>query len=451
MNITLFLSVVVLLTCAYVWIGKRASNELETTDDYFLMGRKLSLFPLMFTLLATQLGGGTLLGAAQEAYSKGWIVLLFPLGSCLGLFVLGIGFGKKLRDLNVSTLAEVFEKIFLSQLLRKIASILSMLSLFFILVSQGIAAKKFFITLGLENPLFFISFWSVLIIYTVMGGFKAVVYTDVLQAGFILVVIAITFIFADFSNIQTARELSTLSFEFSQVPWTAWLLMPLLFILIEQDMGQRCFAAKKGGSISIATISSGILLMACSSFAIYFGIVGKELGISISNNESILLSTVEALCNPTVVTLFVAALFMAVVSTADSLLCSISSNLTCDFMKSKNVSFSRFLTLLIGIGSLALTFIFDNVISMLVLSYELSVCILFIPTLLAILLKQPSKQGAVTSIIAGSLSFIFLSYYSVGFPKELLCLGISLSSYLFGSFIRINKWIISDYKSNCTS
>jgi SSS family solute:Na+ symporter len=451
MNITLFLSVVVLLTCAYVWIGKRASNELETTDDYFLMGRKLSLFPLMFTLLATQLGGGTLLGAAQEAYSKGWIVLLFPLGTCLGLFVLGMGFGKKLRDLNVSTLAEVFEKIFLSQLLRKIASILSMLSLFFILVSQGIAAKKFFITLGLENPLFFISFWSVLIIYTVMGGFKAVVYTDVLQAGFILVVIAITFIFADFSNIQTARELSTLSFEFSQVPWTAWLLMPLLFILIEQDMGQRCFAAKKGGSISIATISSGILLMACSSFAIYFGIVGKELGISISDNESILLSTVEALCNPTVVTLFVAALFMAVVSTADSLLCSISSNLTCDFMKSKNVSFSRFLTLLIGIGSLALTFIFDNVISMLVLSYELSVCILFIPTLLAILLKQPSKQGAVTSIIAGSLSFIFLSYYSVGFPKELFCLGISLSSYLFGSFIRINKWIISDDKSNCTS
>ena len=145
MNITLFLSVVVLLTCAYVWIGKRASNELETTEDYFLMGRKLSLFPLMFTLLATQLGGGTLLGAAQEAYSKGWIVLLFPLGSCLGLFVLGIGFGKKLRDLNVSTLAEVFEKIFLSQLLRKIASILSMLSLFFILVSQGIVAKKFFI------------------------------------------------------------------------------------------------------------------------------------------------------------------------------------------------------------------------------------------------------------------------------------------------------------------
>ena len=73
-----------------------------------------------------------------------------------------------------------------------------MLSLFFILVSQGIAAKKFFITLGLENPFFFIIFWSVLILYTVMGGFKAVVYTDVLQAGFILVVIAITFIFADY-------------------------------------------------------------------------------------------------------------------------------------------------------------------------------------------------------------------------------------------------------------
>jgi heme/copper-type cytochrome/quinol oxidase subunit 1 len=94
-----------------------------------------------------------------------------------------------------------------------------------------------------------------------------------------------------------------------------------------------------------AIISIGILLLICSSFAIYFGVLGKKLGIEITENESILLATVEVLCSPTVLTLFVSAIFMAVISTADSLLCSISSNLSCDFIKNEKINLSRFITL----------------------------------------------------------------------------------------------------------
>ncbi|NGX35447.1 MAG: Sodium/glucose cotransporter, partial [Candidatus Anoxychlamydiales bacterium] len=193
MNIPFFLVMIALLGSIYIWIGKRSSKDVETNDDYFLMGRKLNFFQLSLTLLATQVGGGSLLGAAQEAYQKGWIVLFYPLGACLGLFALGMGFGGKLRKLNISTIAEIFEKIYKSRHQRFLASGLSIVALFFILVAQGIAAQKFFIGMNLQSPIIFILFWAILIAYTVMGGLKAVVNTDILQALFILITLGFAF------------------------------------------------------------------------------------------------------------------------------------------------------------------------------------------------------------------------------------------------------------------
>lgn len=114
MNIKLFFSLLLILGIASIWLGRRASSGQKTNEDYFLMGRKLGLFSLVMTLLATQIGGGALMGASEEAYSQGWGVLFYPLGMVLGLCVLGFGYGAKLRRLNLTTVPEIFEKIYRS-------------------------------------------------------------------------------------------------------------------------------------------------------------------------------------------------------------------------------------------------------------------------------------------------------------------------------------------------
>src|SRR3990172_3905524 len=138
----LFFSLLGGLGLVYIFVGKRAAKKMETSDSYFLGGRALGFFSLALTFYATQFGGGSLMGAAEEAYSRGWIVLLYPAGACLGFLILALGFGAKLRSLGLSTVAELFERVYGSQALRKAASLISITTMFFILVGQGVAARK---------------------------------------------------------------------------------------------------------------------------------------------------------------------------------------------------------------------------------------------------------------------------------------------------------------------
>src|ERR1700733_14208846 len=104
MNISLFVSLLFSLQLFYWIIGRRASKNLNNKEDYFLAGKSVRLFPLMMTFLATQVGGGVILGAADEAYQFGWPVILYPLGAALGLILLGCGVGRKLAEFKVSTI-----------------------------------------------------------------------------------------------------------------------------------------------------------------------------------------------------------------------------------------------------------------------------------------------------------------------------------------------------------
>ena len=186
MNLFLFLIIQACLWGVQLLIGIFSARAVKSEDDYFLMGRKLTLFPLACTLLATQLGGGTLLGACQEAYTLGWAVLLYPLGASLGLLTVGLGFGSKLRGMQISTIPEIFEHVYQARGLRLLASVISIVSLYCILIGMGIATRKFFVTIGIESPIWFALFWTLFVSYTVLGGLKAVVDTDVIQALFIL-------------------------------------------------------------------------------------------------------------------------------------------------------------------------------------------------------------------------------------------------------------------------
>ncbi len=368
------------------------------------------------------------MGASEEAYAQGWGVLFYPLGMVLGLLVLGLGYGAKLRKLNLTTVPEIFEKIYRSRSLRQAAALLSIASLYLILIGQAIAARKFFISIGFDGNLLFIGFWLVLVLYTVMGGLKAVVTTDIMQTFFILIAFGIA-VFASF----TAGPISEPSVPFTsstRTPWFTWLALPLLYMLIEQDMGQRCFAAKKPRTVTIAAITAACALLIVSLVPIYFGRKAGALGIAIPEGSSVLITAIRALTNPTVATFVICAILMAIVSTADSLLCSISSNIACDFtLTRKSVFISQATTFLVGMSTLALSFLFDNVVMMLMFSYELAVSLLLVPVTMAVWTKKPNKRSAAVAMILGLASFALCKVWTPPLPKELLTLACAFGGF----------------------
>ena len=440
MNYSFLFTLVIFLFALYLWFGKNAAKSIAKNSDFFLMDRQLTFLPLCLTLLATQLGGGVLIGAADKSYSEGWIVLLYPLGTFLGFLFLGFGFGAKLRKMNIATIPEIFEVIYKSKSLRLIASSISIISFYFILVGQGIAAKKFFATIGLNSPKYFVTFWIVFVIYTVMGGFKAVVKTDIIQSIIILLGLALAFYSLDFNNLYF-EQISPANFNFKGIPWSAYLLMPFGFMLIEQDMAQRCFAVKNTRIIAPAAITAGLVLFIGSAIAIFFGIIGRDIAQNIAAESSVLMTTIETLTHPLVATFFMVAIAMAIASTADSLLCSTASLISCDFVvhfkmsHNKNLLISRLITLLIGVSSLILTYYFENIISVLLLSYELAVSALLVPVIIAVISKKPNKSGAMFAFFTGIICFIIFQFLSPAF-KEFFTLSLSLTAYHLGSLLQ---------------
>ena len=436
MNIPLFLALLFGLQIFYWFIGSRSSKKLENNHDYFLAGKNVRFFPLTMTFLATQVGGGLVLGAANEAYYYGPYVLLYPFGVALGLILLGVGLGKRLMSFNVSTVAEILEVSYRSPFLRKIGSGLSILSLFMVLVAQIIASKQFLLSIDFDNSFLFIVFWAVVILYTAQGGLKAVISTDLVQAAFFSIVFVCCFIWIVFSGHRLEMGSYEMTEEVSS-QFCGWLFMPLLFMLIEQDMGQRCFAGESSKIVSRATFWAGILTFLICAIPIFLGVLAKSLQMDVPMGSSVLMGVIEKTTHPWMVSFVGCAVLAAIISTATSLINAIGSNITSDFQllfsRLKNpVRVSQILTAFICILAIYCSYLSDQIVEVMLQSYELSVSCLFVPIFIAMYRRNGRSLSAGLSIFCGAFCFFCFRVVPLSFSREILSILGSFAGFGIG-------------------
>jgi len=448
----LFLSIFIALGIGYLILGVLVSRGIKTKEDYFLAGRKLGLFPLTFTLIATQIGGGMMLGTAAQSYNIGYFGIFYTLGICLGFLFLGLGLAAKLRSYNVETTAQLFEVKYKSIFLRKVASVLSVLTLFGILGAQVIALRSVLLALGLENEIVFLCFWLFIIAYTVIGGLRAVAFTDTFQIIFLLIVFIILFIsnlLGEPSSFFGIKSFLLRQKFFSREGLNFLILFPvifnpMMFSFIEQDLAQRFFSAKTKKSAGISAIIASIALLIFSFVPVYFGMKAKLNNIVLFVGANPLVAIVSKLSSSLFLSLVVCALAAALTSTAASLLCAISSNICQDFdfssfgVKNK-LKFSKIVTFIVGILAVFVAYFSDDIISILIQSYELSISCLFVPIFLCYFKKSLTKTSAGLSIILGFLGFILFRIYPISFPKELAALFLSFGGYVIGDLMDKDK------------
>lgn len=438
MNLFFFISLLFSLQIAYWVVGKISSKNLCNENDYFLAGKNVRFFPLMMTFLATQVGGGLVLGAADEAFQFGWPVLLYPLGSSIGLLVLGSGIGQRLAAFHVSTVAQILEQVYGSKSLKRIASSLSIISLFMILVAQIVASKKFLISIGFTNETLFLLFWAIVIIYTAQGGLKAVISTDLIQATFFSFVFLFIFGYTlSTSSIPLLSIGGGTVWEPTSSKLFGWLLMPLLFMCIEQDMAQRCFSGVSPRTVSKAAFTAGILTMILCFIPVFLGVLGRSLNITVAPGASVLMTVVEKISTPGITAFLGCAVLAAIISTAASLINSISSNIATDFsysfVRQKNSTrFAKIITATISICSIFFALFFNSIVDILIQSYALSVSSLFVPICVALFRKRAPFVSALLSILFGTAGFFFFLSYPCMLPNEILSLGCSGIGFLIG-------------------
>lgn len=443
MDSFLFLVAFCTLAVFYLAIGLYASKDVSNTTDYFLAGRSLGIPSVMFTLIATQLGGGLLLGTAQEAYNVGLYGIMYTLGMGIGFLILGFGLASRLQSLGVNTTAELFETKYGSTTLKKIASLLSIITLSGILIAQIVGSKSFLLSIGFDNQIVFLCFWSFTIFYTMMGGLKAVILTDIAQVALIIFIFSSLFLYSIFTNPTSLPQVLNSNFStdpnvFNTRTLISTLIMPILFSLIEQDLAQRFFASRSAFVARISALGAGILLLLFSFIPIYFGMYARISSISIPFGANPLMPIIGFIGGGTMFILSACAIIAAINSTADSLLCAIASNLAQDFSLLRSIRSSlkrsQLITLLIGILAIIASYcVPGTIISILIHSYELSVYTLFIPLIACYFLPRVRYNAALYSVITSSLLLVLFFFWQPPIHEALLIFSCSAAAYWYGN------------------
>jgi SSS family solute:Na+ symporter len=167
------------------WVIKQRQN---TSTDYFLAGRHLGWFIVGASIFASNIGSEHLVGLAGSGATDGVAMAHYELHAWC-LLVLGWVMVPFYMRSKVFTMPEFLERRF-SPAARTILSIISLVAYVLTKIAVGIFAGGivFSVLLPELNFLGLDSFWlgSILVIvltgiYTILGGLRAVAYTEALQ------------------------------------------------------------------------------------------------------------------------------------------------------------------------------------------------------------------------------------------------------------------------------
>lgn len=182
--IVILLYFVLILGIAW-WVIRQ---QKETSDDYFLAGRNLGWFVVGASIFASNIGSEHLVGLAGSGATDGVAMAHYELHAWC-LLVLGWLLAPFYIRSNVFTMPEFLERRF-SSTARWVLSIISLVAYVLTKVAVGIFAGGivFGVLLPEINLFGLNSFWvgSILMIlltglYTVLGGLRAVAYTEAIQ------------------------------------------------------------------------------------------------------------------------------------------------------------------------------------------------------------------------------------------------------------------------------
>lgn len=194
-NEVVYLIVFAVFVASMILISIIVSKKVKSGEDFLMGGRGLSIPLLVGTTVATLVGTGSSMGAVSYAFQFGWAGALYGVGGAAGIFLLLILFGD-VRKYNLMTFSEELSFYYgANRLVKAVTSVLLYIASIGWLGAHIIGGSYYlsWIT-GLDPILSRIIVALAFAIFTIIGGYLAVVYTDTLQAiilfsGFVLLAI----------------------------------------------------------------------------------------------------------------------------------------------------------------------------------------------------------------------------------------------------------------------
>ena len=164
-------------------VGILAGRRVKSTNDYYVAGRNAPTVLVVGSLIASFLSTGAFLGDTGEVYSGFFMgIVIVGVIQATG-YIYGAGFfGRYIRRSQASTLPEYFGSRFDSPALKKLSSLILIVSVSAYLLSaiQGVATLISSIT-GLDYSLCTVIVWLAFTAFTIYSGSPGVLLTDTIM------------------------------------------------------------------------------------------------------------------------------------------------------------------------------------------------------------------------------------------------------------------------------
>lgn len=450
------ITVMVIYISLLISWGIFQGRKVKSASDYAIAGRKLPGWIAALSERATGESSWALLGLPGAAYAMGLTEIWTALGCIAGIFTAWIFLAWRLREeadkYNVTTFTEYLSVKYggSEKTLRYISSSALVFFFFFYVGAQFLGGGKTLFTLfGLKPATGVLITAAIIVPYTIYGGFRSVVYTDVIQAIVMIITLiigplaGIFYIISGHGSYASGITDALINSGADYISLTgaakgfgagmvitggfSWFFgylggqpqLSMRFMAISDS--RQAKKARNIGIIWTIIAYSGALMLGWIGLAI-FGPAG------LSDPEYVMPSVILRLFPPVIAGILIAGIIAAMISTADSLLILSATEASESLLKIEEkhgniwkkgtLKRQRMITALFALIALGLSYISPSKLIFTIVSYVWAGigCTFSVVILFTLFWKRYHGKAAVLTIIAGILFTIF--WISAGFEQH---------------------------------
>ncbi len=462
-DLSIFLAYLIfMLGIGFYFLRKNKSKE-----DYFVGGRAMSAGHIGLSVVATDVGGGFSIGLGGLGFAMGlsgsWMLFTGLIGAWMSAVLLIPKVYPIASKHKFLTFPETLSFHYNKQV-ALVAGIISFIGYIGFTSSQILAGAKLasatFPAINITHAALIMG--VIAVVYTVIGGIKAVIYTDTIQ--WIILMVGLIFIglplgyhhIGGWEALQTQIPSSFLSLgniEFTQ--FFNWVITIVPIWFVGMTLYQRIYSCRDQKTAIRAWRIAGLFewpVMAFMGVTLgLFARVAFEQGLftdfgfpstSAMDAELGLPLLLSHILPVGLMGLMMSAYFSAIMSTADSCLMAASGNLIGDVLdrnsskaSTHSIGRSQWITLAIGAIAIVLATMMHSVLDLMLYSYAFMVSGLLMPVAATLIYKNPKPKAALFSMIAGGSTTLILILADLDLPFNLDAnfygIGISVLVFLF--------------------
>ncbi|MGE3512435.1 MAG: sodium:solute symporter [Vicinamibacterales bacterium] len=402
-----------------VWVARRVTGS----RDFFVAGRALGA-PLLFaTVLASNIGAGTTIGAAGLAYSDGISAWWWNGAAALGSVGLACWIGPRIWRVatthNLYTAGDYLELRY-GRAVRGIVTSIIWIGTLSILAGQLIAgAAVLTVVAGIPRWAGTLASAVVMTVYFMAGGLLSSAWVNAAQ----LVVLIGGFLVAAPLALARVGGLAALAtpateqpgfvdFWYTGGPGSGIALIALLApnFMISPGLLQKVYGASSERAIRVGIGLQALVIAVFSFLPVTLGMAARVAHPGLASPNLVLPTVLIEQLPAAVGALALAAIYSAEVSTCDAILFMLATSLSQDLYKRflrpnatdrQLLAVARLASVAGGIGGVVLALRLPTVVDALGIFYSLLAVSLFVPVLGGLFTRRAGAPEALASIAAG--------------------------------------------------